>query len=148
MTARPTAPARFFQRAKAEIPNFRYFRLTRPFGFEIAIACGLEQAIGDVIVVLNPACDPPALIPHFAEKANETRRHRRRRQDRRARTAAFIYRAAYAAYFAMCRIFLERSQVYGATHFIGLTRTALNALLRSRTVSAISACSPCMPASR
>lgn len=119
----------FFQRAQGQIPNFRYFRLTRPFGFEVAIACGLEQAIGDVIVVLNPACDPPALIPHFAEKANDT--------DgivigvkTGTPNRPFIYRAAYAAYFAMCRIFLERSQVYGATHFIGLTRTALNALLR------------------
>jgi dolichol-phosphate mannosyltransferase len=119
----------FFQRARAEIPNFRYFRLTRPFGFEIAIACGLEQAIGDVIVVLNPTCDPPSRIPHFAEKANET--------DgivigvkAAATRRPLIYRAAYAIYFATCRIFLERSQVYGATHFIGLTRTALNALLR------------------
>jgi glycosyltransferase involved in cell wall biosynthesis len=62
----------FFERAKAEIPCFRYFRLTRPFGLEVAIACGLEQAIGDVIVVLNPATDPPDLIPEFAEKANDT----------------------------------------------------------------------------
>jgi dolichol-phosphate mannosyltransferase len=119
----------FFRRAQTEMPNFRYFRLTRPFGFEIAIACGLEQAIGDVIVVLNPACDPPSLIPHFAEKANDT--------DgivigvkSGSTKGPFIYRAAYAVYFAMCRIFLERAQVYGATHFIGLTRTALNALLR------------------
>lgn len=118
-----------FEKARPEIPNFRYFRLTRPFGFEAAIACGLEQAIGDVIVVLNPASDPPSLIPHFAEKANDTdgivvgvKSGRKNRP--------FIYRAAYAVYYAMCRIFLERSQVYGATHFIGLTRTALNALLK------------------
>ncbi len=119
----------FFETAKADVPSFRYFRLTRPFGFEAAIACGLEQAIGDVIVVLNPATDPPALIPRFAERANDTdgivvgvKSGRRGRP--------FLYRAAYAAYFGLCRIFLERSQVYGATHFIALTRTALNALLK------------------
>lgn len=118
-----------FEKGKSEIPNFRYIRLTRPFGFEAAIACGLEQAIGDVIVVLNPASDPPSLIPHFAAKANDTdgivvgvREGQKNRP--------VIYRVAYAAYWTTCRIFLERSQVYGATYFIGLTRTALNALLK------------------
>src|SRR5258708_32091500 len=56
----------FFERAKADVPCFRYYRLGRPFGLEVAIACGLEQAIGDVIVVLNPASDPPECIPRFA----------------------------------------------------------------------------------
>ncbi|MGF1619190.1 MAG: glycosyltransferase [Rhodomicrobiaceae bacterium] len=118
-----------FEAAKARIANFRYFRLTRTFGFEIAIACGLEQAIGDVIVVLNPATDPPALIPQFATQANDTDGIVVGvRSDRKA--LPFAYRAAYSLYFAMCRIFLERAQVHGATHFIGLTRTALNALLK------------------
>jgi dolichol-phosphate mannosyltransferase len=40
-----------------------------------------------------------------------------------------FYRLAYQAYYALCRMFLTRSQVYGATHFMALTRTALNALL-------------------
>lgn len=119
----------FFERAKAEIHCLRYFRLTRPFGLEVAIACGLEQAIGDVIVVLNPAVDPPTLIPRFVQKARDTdgivvgvktgRSHR-----------PLPYRLSYAIYFALCRLFLDRSQLYGATHFIGLTRTALNALLK------------------
>src|SRR5690242_8723728 len=104
----------FFERAKSEIPCFRYSRLTRPFGLEVAIACGLEQAIGDVIVVLNPAVDPPARIPEFAEKANDTDgivigiavdKFRR----------SLVYRFAYQAYYGLCRMFLTRSQVYGAT---------------------------------
>jgi len=119
----------YFERAKSQIPNFRYVRLTRSFGFEIAIACGLEQAIGDVIVVLNPATDPPALIPQFAAQANDTDGIVVGvRSDRKA--LPFIYKAAYSIYFAMCRIFLERAQVHGSTHFIALTRTALNALLK------------------
>jgi dolichol-phosphate mannosyltransferase len=118
----------FFERAKTEVPCFRYFRLTRPFGLEVAIACGLEQAIGDVIVVLRPGWDPPDRIPEFAEKANAsdgivigvaTDRFKR----------SWAYRLAYELYFDLCKIFLARSQVYGATHFMALTRTALNALL-------------------
>jgi len=119
----------FFERAKANVSSFRYFRLTRPFGLEVAIACGLEQAIGDVIVVLNPASDPPERIPHFAEKANDSDgivigiasdKFKR----------SFVYHLAYWLYFGLCKVFLARSQVYGATHFMALTRTALNALLR------------------
>src|SRR5215813_5409264 len=118
----------FFERARAEIACFRYFRLTRPFGLEVAIACGLEQAIGDVIVVLRPGWDPPDRIPAFAEKANDSDgivigvamdKFKR----------SFAYRLAYQVYFGLCKIFLARSQVYGATHFMALTRTALNALL-------------------
>jgi dolichol-phosphate mannosyltransferase len=119
----------FFERAKFEIQNFRYLRLARPFGFEAAIACGLEQAIGDVIIVLNPVTDPPSLIPHFVQKASETDGIVVGVKTGRA-NRPFSYRAAYAVYFLLCRIFLERSQVYGATHFIGLTRSALNALLK------------------
>ena len=119
----------FFERAKAEVPSFRYFRLTRPFGLEVAIACGLEQAIGDVIVVLNPACDPPDRIPHFVEKANDTDGIVIGIEpDKSKRSLSYLL--AYYAYFSICKIFLTRSQVYGATHFIALTRTALNALLR------------------
>jgi polyisoprenyl-phosphate glycosyltransferase len=118
----------YFERAKTEIPCFRYFRLTRPFGLEVAIACGLEQAIGDVIVVLRPGWDPPDRIPEFAEKANDsdgivigvaTDKFKR----------SLLYRFAYQVYYRLCKVFLARSQVYGATHFMALTRTALNALL-------------------
>lgn len=119
----------FFEKARRSIRNIRYIRLTRPFGFEIAIACGLEQAIGDVIVVVNPATDPPSLVPHFAARACETDGIVVGVKSGRSRLPK-VYRAAYAVYYAMCRLFLERAQVYGATHFIALTRTALNALLK------------------
>lgn len=118
----------FFERAKGDIPCFRYFRLTRSFGFEVAIACGLEQAIGDVIVVLNPASDPPDYIPQFAEKANDSEGIVIGIESDKTKKS-FVYAVAYYIYYGLCRMFLARSQVYGATHFIGLTRTALNALL-------------------
>jgi dolichol-phosphate mannosyltransferase len=117
-----------FEQQKDRIANFRYFRLTRSFGFEMAIACGLEQAIGDVIVILNPATDPPAMIPEIAQKAHDMEGVAVGIKS--ARERSLFYRATYFAYYLICRIFLERSQLYGASHFIGLTRTALNALLR------------------
>jgi polyisoprenyl-phosphate glycosyltransferase len=119
----------FFERVKATTPCFRYFRLTRRFGREMAIACGLEQAIGDVIVVFCPATDPPGRIADFVAKALDTNgivvgvsKDKSRR--------SLAYRAAFHAYHGACRLLLPRAQVEGATHFIALTRTALNALLK------------------
>ncbi|MFB3042450.1 MAG: glycosyltransferase, partial [Candidatus Poribacteria bacterium] len=57
-----------FDEYRTNIERMRYFRLSRGFGLEIAIECGMEQAIGDVAVVLRPECDPPSLIPSFVEK--------------------------------------------------------------------------------
>src|SRR5262245_2416575 len=100
-----------FERAKAEIPSFRYFRLTRRFGLEVAIACGLEQAIGDVIVVLNPATDPHDRIPYFAEKAIETDGIVIGTEpDKSKRSLSYLL--AYYVYFTVCKIFLTRAQVY------------------------------------
>jgi dolichol-phosphate mannosyltransferase len=118
----------YFMGAIAEFCCVRYFRLTRSFGLEIAIECGLEQAIGDVIVVLNPACDPPELVPIFAEKANDSNGIVIGIGSDKFKRSA-LYRLVYYLNFAICRIFLARSQLYGATHFMALTRTALNALL-------------------
>lgn len=118
----------FFEQQKTIVTNFRYFRLTRPFGFEMAIACGHEQAIGDVIVVLNPVTDPPSRIPELAQKAHDTGGVAVGIKDWHGRS--LFYRATYMAYHLICRTFLEHAQVYGATHFMALTRTALNALLR------------------
>ena len=82
-----------------------------------------NRSIGDVIVVLNPAVDPPARIPEFAEKANDTDGIVIGIATDKFRRSLF-YRFAYQAYYGLCRIFLTRSQVYGATHFMALTRTA------------------------
>jgi polyisoprenyl-phosphate glycosyltransferase len=119
----------YFERAKAKLACFRYVRLTRTFGVEEAIACGLEQAVGDVIVVLNPASDPPACIPHFVDRAMQT-------QgivigcEADSHNQPLLYRFAYFVYFEMCKVLLPRSQIYGATRFMALTRTALNEVLK------------------
>jgi hypothetical protein len=68
-----TTARSLFERAKSNLDGFHYLRLIRPFGLEVAIAGRLEQAIGDVIVVLNPASDPPASIATLIERPGETR---------------------------------------------------------------------------
>lgn len=118
-----------FESWSKTVDCLRYFRLSRRFGLEVAIACGLEQAIGDVVVVLRPECDPPDLIPEFVEQAQfckgivvGTRNLFHRRSG--------LYRLAYNIYYGLCRLLLERPQIYCSTHFMALNRTALNGLLR------------------
>ena len=49
--------------------SIRLICLSRRFGGEIAIAAGFDSVIGDFIVVMQPASDPPALIPEIVERA-------------------------------------------------------------------------------
>jgi glycosyltransferase involved in cell wall biosynthesis len=46
----------------------RVINLSRHFGREIAISSGLDAVIGDFIVVMMPACDPPQLIPSLIQE--------------------------------------------------------------------------------
>jgi glycosyltransferase involved in cell wall biosynthesis len=53
-------------------PSVRYIRLTRRFSSEAAIAAGLDHAIGDVITVMAPGFDPPAMIMELVSEARKT----------------------------------------------------------------------------
>ncbi|MEA5533142.1 glycosyltransferase [Crocosphaera sp. XPORK-15E] len=118
-----------FEGYRETVDCLRYFRLSRRFGLEVAISCGLEQAIGDVAVVLRPESDPPGLIPEFVEEARSCKGivvGQRNLFKRRS----LLYRLTYKAYYGLCQLLLERPPIYCSTHFMALTRTALNSLLR------------------
>src|SRR5205823_13770023 len=53
------------QRAHA---GLRLLRLSRRFGPDIAAVAGLDAAVGDVVVVLRPDSDPPAVIRAVLEQ--------------------------------------------------------------------------------
>lgn len=55
----------------SKVPCIRYITLSRPFGLETAIACGLDTAIGDVIVTINPATDPVDQLPAFVDAVKQ-----------------------------------------------------------------------------
>lgn len=49
-------------------PRYKVIKLSRNFGHQLALTCGLEQAKGDVIVILDADLqDPPELIPDMIE---------------------------------------------------------------------------------
>lgn len=49
--------------------RFKVVRLSRNFGHQIAITCGIDQACGEVVVILDADLqDPPELIPAMIER--------------------------------------------------------------------------------
>ncbi len=52
--------------------HVKYTRFSRNFGKEAAIFCGLKQAMGDAVIVLDADLQhPPAVIPQMVEKWRE-----------------------------------------------------------------------------
>lgn len=51
--------------ALACLANLRYVRLTRPHPVEVALACALDQAVGDIAVTYDPVTDHPDSIPQL-----------------------------------------------------------------------------------
>jgi polyisoprenyl-phosphate glycosyltransferase len=47
------------------IRRIRYLKLSRPFGRDIAMSAGIESAIGDVVVTLDPRTDPVGILPEM-----------------------------------------------------------------------------------
>ncbi|BCU76924.1 glycosyltransferase [Luteolibacter sp. LG18] len=48
-----------------DVSRVRYLRLSRSFGREVALSAGIESAIGDYVVTLDPTGDPVAAIPEL-----------------------------------------------------------------------------------
>src|SRR5579885_1522210 len=53
----------------SRISGIRYLLLSRHFGGVIPVMVGLDSAIGDYAVAINPQTDAPELIPALVERA-------------------------------------------------------------------------------
>ncbi len=118
-----------FDELLTERDSVRYIRLSRPFGLEISITCGLDNAIGDVIVVVRPASDPPELIPDLVAKARENHGVVVGVRQK-VEALPLTYRISYHLFHAASRLFLDFPPIYYSTYYMAFTRSALNALLR------------------
>ena len=54
---------------QARARNIQLYALARRKGDNIALTAGLDHAIGDMVVMLDPRLDPPELIPAMVERA-------------------------------------------------------------------------------
>ena len=50
-----------------KIQRIRYMRLSRSFGRDVALSAGIESAIGDFVVTLDPRTDPIGVIPQMID---------------------------------------------------------------------------------
>jgi len=107
--------------------GLRYLRLSKRCGPEVAILAGTDGVIGDVVVVLEPESDPPALLPKFIESA------------RSSGGIVFGVRSralAHGALYGLGRHFYARSTAHifelelpaQASLYMAFTRQALNAV--------------------
>lgn len=110
----------------SKINCVRLIRLSRSFGEDIAISAGLESAIGDYVVIMNPEMDPPDLIPQIVEKARAgvgilTGVSISGRQG-------FLRRMLAHLFHAYCRRVLNVDLIPNSTQFRVLSRQAVNAV--------------------
>ena len=50
-----------------KVQRVRYMKLSRPFGRDVALSAGIESAIGDFVVTLDPRTDPVDVIPQMID---------------------------------------------------------------------------------
>jgi glycosyltransferase involved in cell wall biosynthesis len=114
-----------------EIPGVRLLRLSRHFGVEVALTAGLESAIGDAVVTLDPETDPVELIPDLVERARAGggvacgRSTGWRRRSLGQRLGSRLFHGA-------SRRFLGLELQRDLTLFRAFSRQAVNALVQMR----------------
>ena len=105
----------------------RYLRLSKRMGNEVAMLAGLDGVIGDVVVVLQPESDPPALLPRFVEAARSSGGVafgvRTTPSDQ-----GWAYRVLRRRFTRLAARMLDLELSEDATLYMAFTRQALNAV--------------------
>jgi dolichol-phosphate mannosyltransferase len=112
----------------------RYLRLARRHGRELATAAGLDGVIGDWVVVMDPAWDPPSLIPAIVARARHARGVVLGRATVRAATPSW-FRVGSAVFHTLARRILRQRIPAHVSQFQCLSRQAVNAITRMRDQS-------------
>jgi len=117
---------------RAAHPNVNYLTLSRNFGHQSSLLCGLTHATGDAIVIVDADCeDPPELIPNFIRKWEEGFDiiYGRRGDRPEGRGLLFLRRAFYRITSAIA----DNDFVVDMAEFGLMTQRVRNEVLRMRT---------------
>lgn len=109
----------------------RLIRLSREFGYEIAISAGLDAAIGDFVVVMIPNTDPPNLIPTIVKISRSGNGVVIGTRSKRSGDSLVIKIGTYIFHWYCSRV-LNLTIPKNATHFCALTRQAVNAVMQTK----------------
>ena len=109
----------------------RVVRLSRRYGTEIAIAAGLDTAIGDYVVVMLPASDPPALIPAMISRVRAGAELVYGVHVERGAEPTWARLGASAFYTIGAKLF-DLRLARNSSYFRVMTRQAVNAIARMK----------------
>ena len=111
--------------------RIRYLRLSRSYGREVAVAAGLETAIGDFVVTVDPQTDPVEMIPQLVERCRNGNgilcgisSHPRQN--------GLLTRLATSLFHKYCREYIGIDYKENSTEFRVLSRQVVNAITRIR----------------
>lgn len=114
-----------------KIQRIRYLRLSRKFGRDVALSAGIESAIGDFVVTLNPRTDPIAIIPEMIAVCRKTGGIVHGIADNPSKRS--VLRDAIGGIFRnYCRKHIGADIKRGVSDLRVMSRQAVNALLQVR----------------
>jgi dolichol-phosphate mannosyltransferase len=116
------------------VQQVRYLRLSRPFGRDVALSAGIESAIGDYVVTVDPAADPVEPIPDMVARCriNGGIVHGVAENPRSRSGLREFFGDLFRGY---CNRRLGVDLKRGAEDFRVMSRQAVNALLQIRVQS-------------
>lgn len=117
-----------------KIQRIRYLRLSRQFARDVALSAGIESAIGDFVVTLDPRTDPIEAIPQMIELCRKSGGIVHGMAENPSHRSAL--REWFGGRFRnYCRKHLGVDIKHGVSDFRVMSRQAVNALLQIREQS-------------
>ncbi len=113
----------------------RYIKLSKRHELEVAFSAGLDIVIGDVIITLEPQCDPSRLIPVFVEKTIKKGGVVYGIRANYDKHMPFYYKFGKNLFHIFCQMFFDFSTPKDAGFFMGMSRSALNAIVQIKSRS-------------
>jgi glycosyltransferase involved in cell wall biosynthesis len=122
--------AEILKQQRQNDPRIKVITLSRSFGKEASLFCGLKHAAGDVVIPMDVDLqDPPEVIPRFLEKWQEgyeiiygTRQNRKEE--------SFLKRFSSQAFYRIFNMIAEQPIPYDTGDFRLISRRAVNAILK------------------
>ena len=112
-------------------PNIRLLRLSRRYSHEIALAAALDNSIGDYVVVMDIASDPPLMIPDLIATAISG--YDVVIAERSGQDEPVIRKWLSRVFYRIATILLGYPLRSNATYFRAFSRRAVNSLIRIRS---------------
>lgn len=113
------------------LPCLRYLRLTRPAEDETAVMAGLDAAIGDYVVTLDPDLDPPAELVPMVEMCRSGT-DLVLGVDRHPPRPGLVYTALRKVFLALAHRLTRIELLTGTTGLRAISRQGVNALVKVR----------------